>query len=49
MKLRRRRGPIWLEAKVRAATVIENTVPATPMVEEAIAPRSERAPLPPPP
>jgi len=45
MKLRNNRGPIWLEASVSAAMVIENKVPATPMAEDAIAPSSVRAPV----
>ena len=48
VKLRSRRGPIWPAASESAAIVIENTVPATPMVEAATAPRSVRAPVPPP-
>ena len=47
-KLRSRRGPIWPEASDRAATVIEKVVPATPIVEEATALSSARAPASPP-
>ena len=48
VKLRNNRGPIWPEASDNAATVMENTVPATPMVEDATAPSSARAPASPP-
>ena len=44
MKLRSRRGPICPAASDSAAMVMENTVPATPMVDEAMAPNSVRAP-----
>jgi hypothetical protein len=43
MKLRSNRGPICPEASDNAATVMENTVPATPMVEEATALNNDRA------
>ena len=48
VKLRSRRGPIWPAASDSAAIVIENTVPATPIVDDATAPSSVRAPVPPP-
>ena len=48
VKLRIRRGPIWPAAIDSAAMVMEKTVPATPMVELAMAPSSVRAPVPPP-
>ena len=48
VKLRRSRGPIWPEASVRAAMVMEKVVPATPMVEDATALSSARAPSAPP-
>ena len=48
VKLRRSRGPICPAARDRAAMVMENTVPATPMVDEATAPSNVRAPVAPP-
>jgi hypothetical protein len=47
-KLRSSRGPICAEASDSAATVMENTVPATPMEEAATMPSRERAPVGPP-
>ncbi len=47
-KLRSSRGPICPEARDRAAMVMEKIVPATPMLDDATAPSSERAPSPPP-
>ena len=41
-------GPICPVAKDNEAIVIENTVPATPMVEAATAPNIVRAPVAPP-
>ena len=46
VKLRSSRGPICPAASDKAAMVIENTVPATPIVEEATAPSRVRAPVP---
>ena len=48
VKLRSNRGPICPAASDNAAMVIENTVPATPIVEDATAPSRVRAPVPPP-
>jgi hypothetical protein len=48
MKFRSSRGPNWLEASVSAATVMENTTPATVMTEPAIVDSSARAPSAPP-
>ena len=48
VKLCNSRGPICPEASESAAMVIENTVPATAMVEEAMAPSTARAPAAPP-
>lgn len=36
MKLRMRRGPNWDDAKVRATSVMEKTVPATPIMAAEI-------------
>ena len=48
VKLRSSRGPIWLDARLSAATVMEKVVPATPMVAAATAPSTSRAPAVPP-
>ena len=48
VKLPSSRGPIWPAASDSAAIVIEKTVPATPIVDEATAPSSVRAPVGPP-
>jgi len=49
MKFRRIREVYWLDAKARATMVIENAVPATVIIELAIAesmPREPAAPAP---
>ncbi len=48
MKLRSRRGPNCDEASVSATMVMENTTPATVIIEPAIVDSSERAPSGPP-
>ena len=44
MKLRRRRGPNWDDASVRATIVIENATPATVIMDPAIAASVARTP-----
>ena len=45
VKLCSKRGPICPAASARAAIVIENRVPATPIVDDATAPSNVRAPV----
>lgn len=45
LKLRSSLGPIWPAARASAAMVIEKTVPATPIVDEATTPSNVRAPV----
>ncbi len=48
VKLRRSLGPIWPAASDRTAMVFEQTVPTTPMVDDATAPSRVRVPVSPP-